>query len=106
MQIQPGANLVRTFTKLFVVYDNVACELFGAIIRAPNKEVARRSFNDLMQQHDSPIAKNREDYDLLYIGAIDNTGTICGDNGDLLDHLVAVIATGKEWIEANKENLK
>lgn len=99
----------RNITKLYVVYDKVMNDLFGAIIRAPNDEVARRSFHDLMLQKEGPIAGHRQDYDLLLLGAIDNTGQIwSAGQGDTtpLDHLVEVIVRGQDWLDANTENTK
>lgn len=90
----------RTFTKLYAIFDNVAQDIFGGIIRCVNHEVARRSFHELLSQKDSPVANHRADYDLIWLFTIDNYGNIDpGQEGP------DVIATGKDWLEANKETL-
>lgn len=90
-------------TSLYVVRDIVAADLFGGIIRAANDEVARRSFHDLLQQKDSPIAAHRGDYNLLYLGDINNHGEIY--HGDIFNKvdLPRIIAKGQDWLDANKE---
>lgn len=86
------------YTKLYVVFDTIAKDLFGAIIRAPNDEVARRAFHDLLSQKESPISAHKGDYNLLFLGAIDNLGNItANDKAD-------VLARGQDWLDANKES--
>lgn len=87
--------------RLYIIYDLVAQMLFGAIIRVSNDEVARRSFHDALAAKDSPFANHQGDYVLLYIGDIDEqTGIITPtDNRH-------PVASGKDWLDANKEGLK
>lgn len=87
----------RVYTKLYVVYDTVARDLFGAIIRAPNDEVARRSFHDLLSQKESPISAHKGDYNLLFLGDIDNTGIITTTTEP------QILVKGQDWLDANKE---
>lgn len=89
----------RTFTKLYAIFDNVAQDMFGGIIRCVNDEVARRSFHELLRQKESPIASNRGDYDLMYLATMDNCGNI-----DHEEEGPDVVARGQDWLEANKEN--
>lgn len=91
-------------TKLYVIHDTVANDIFGAIIRAANDEVARRSFHDLLSSKESPLARHEGDYNLLIIGRIDNTGVIY--NGGTEITLPAIIARGADWLAANKLSLE
>lgn len=94
---------MRTITKLYLVYDTVAEEIFGSIIRCANDEVARRSFHDLLNAKDSPIAAHRGDYNLLWIADINSAGWI--QNHGSGDAVVPItIAKGQDWLDANKEN--
>lgn len=90
-------NIIKT--NLYVTFDNIARELFGALIRVPNDEVARRAFHDALSNPQSPMAGHQEDYDLLYLGTIDQLGNLDPEG-------VQVIARGADWIAANKENTK
>lgn len=87
----------KVYNNLYVVFDKVAEEIFGGIIRVPNDEVARRAFHDLLNQKDSPIATNKGDYDLLKIGRVDNFGTIPGTD------YTETIARGQDWLDANNQ---
>jgi len=92
-------NTPKTYNNLYVVFDKVAEEIFGGIIRVGNDEVARRAFHDLLTQKDSPIASHRGDYDLHRIGTIDNFGFIqCPESN-------TTIARGQDWLDANKEKI-
>lgn len=97
---------IGTRTNLYVVFDKVAMEIFGSIIRAANHEVARRSFHDLLTHQESPIATHKGDYDMIWLGQIDNFGNIHSKNGDSLDHLPELVASGQDWLDANKETTK
>lgn len=91
-------------TNMYCIYDTVAEEIFGGIIRANNDEVARRSFYEALADQNGPLAKNARDYQLMQIGIIDTEAVhIYSPNGDSLDHLANIIATGADWLDANKE---
>jgi len=87
----------KVYSNLYVVFDKVAEEIFGGIIRVPNDEVARRAFHDLLAQKDSPIANHRGDYDMHRIGTIDNLGFIQTPEAN------TTIARGQDWLDANGE---
>lgn len=89
-----------TITTLYVVYDNVAQDVFGSIIRAANDEVARRAFHDLLMMKDSPVAAHRGDYDLLKIANIDNDANV-----GLPANVPTIVAKGQDWLDANKETI-
>lgn len=91
-------------TNMYCIYDIVAEEILGGIIRANNDEVARRSFYEALADQNGPIAKNPRDYSLMQIGIIDTSNAqIQSAGGDKLNHLANVIATGADWLDANKE---
>lgn len=91
-------------TNMYCIYDIIAGEIFGGIIRAGNDEVARRSFHEALSNPDSPLTKNPRDYNLVQIALIDTaTLAVMSPSGDQLNHLANIVATGAEWVEANKE---
>lgn len=91
-------------TNMYCIYDKVAEEIFGGIIRANNDEVARRSFYEALADQNGPLAKNARDYQLMQIGLIDTADAqIYSAGGDHLNHLASIIATGADWLDANKE---
>lgn len=70
------SNPLNIKQRLYSVYDAVS-GLFGAPIPMVNDQAAARSFYDLIQQGDSPIAKHPTDHDLFHVGSIDtSTGVL------------------------------
>lgn len=84
-------------SNLYVVYDRVAELIFGSIIRAGNDEVARRSFRSALGTPDGPFKGHEADYQLLHIGAINET------NGSILATDANVIMDGGDWLNAQQD---
>lgn len=84
-------------SNLYIVYDKVAELIFGNIIRAGNDEVARRSFRSALGTTDGPFKGHEADYQLLHIGAINET------TGAILVQDVNVIMDGGDWLNAQQE---
>lgn len=95
----PELSIPIITSKLYCIFDNVARELVGTIIRVANDEVARRSFHDALQQPNTPVASHPADFDLLFLGSVDQLGNITAGPVD-------VLARGADWLAANKENNK
>lgn len=85
-------------SRLYVIHDICANDIFGAIIRVNNDEVARRAFHDALQTPDSPFKGHEADYNLLYIGSINSEGSIFVDETSN-----SIIARGADWIAANNQ---
>lgn len=85
-------------TNMYCIYDKTASEIFGGIMIAKNDEVARRAFHEGLSNNEA-LRRNAHDYELVQLGAID-TETLA-INGD--DNRINVIASGADWLEANKE---
>lgn len=84
-------------SRLYVIRDIIAQDLFGGIIRVNNDEVARRNFHDALTTEQGPFKGHEADYELIYLGAIDNTGAIAPFEPPL------TIARGADWIAANNQ---
>lgn len=82
-------------SRLYVIRDTVAKDLFGGIIRVNNDEVARRNFHDALAQDNGPFKGHEADYELISLGTIDNNGNIEPQN--------LLIARGADWIAANNQ---
>jgi len=83
---------------LYLIYDKVAQNTFGGMIRVGNDEVARRSFHNTLAAKDTPLSDHQGDYALLKVGSIDErTGIITPQD------IPTVIADGQDWLNANKE---
>lgn len=83
-------------SRLYTIRDTVAQDLFGGIIRVNNDEVARRNFHDALAADQGPFKGHEADYELIFIGTIDNFGDIAAPDTD-----PPVIARGADWIAAN-----
>lgn len=81
--------------RLYIVYDTVAASIVGEILQALSDAPAIRAFHDALKTPNSLISQHPADFQLLYIGAIE-------DNGDLLIDNRAVVATGAAWLESQK----
>lgn len=86
-------------SNLYVVYDKVAELIFGTIIRAGNDEVARRSFRSALGTADGPFKGHEADYQLLYIGTIDEASAAIALNGTD----VKVVMDGGDWLNAQQD---
>lgn len=84
-------------SRLYVIRDIIADDLFGGIIRVNNDEVARRNFHDALTAEQGPFKGHEADYDLIYLGTIDHQGLIVDINQ-------TVVARGADWIAANNQN--
>lgn len=82
-------------SRLYVVRDTIAQDIFGSIIRVKNDEVARRHFHDALADDRGPFKGHEADYELIYLGTMDNNGNIDPDN--------LLIARGGDWIAANNQ---
>lgn len=87
------------YNNLYLIFDTVANNSFGGLIRVQNDEVARRSFYDALTAQDSPMLQHQADYELRRLGRIDETTGII-DPQDI----PTVVARGQDWLDANKGN--
>lgn len=75
--------------QLFVLYDNKAQEIVGAIMTLPHPAVAIRTYGDAINGN-KHIYDHVEDYDLYYLGNLDETtGAINSEP--------RVLLTGQQW---------
>lgn len=93
-------------TNLYCILDKVAHDILGGIIRASNDEVARRAFHDALKNENSPMKGHEEDYLMLRVGSIDQTNGCLQNYGGGDAHIPQPIASGADWINANKDGIK
>lgn len=74
---------------IYSLYDNKALEYVGALMVFPNVAVATRQYGEIIREN-KHIRENVEDYDLVQLGAFDET------NGTLHAGL-ATAMTGKQY---------
>lgn len=78
--------------RLYQVYDLVAATIIGGMIQEVNDAPAIRAFGDALGTKDSILAAHPEDYELRYLGTIDDHGFITDTGPD-------TIFKGSTWKE-------
>jgi len=76
--------------RLYMVYDLVASTVLGGIMLETADAPAMRAFNDALGNKESLLGQHPRDFNLLYLGDIDDAGQL---------HPIApeIIATGASW---------
>ncbi|QCQ85121.1 nonstructural protein [Blackfly microvirus SF02] len=84
--------------QLYAIYDNKADDLVGgqhSIMCVKAEAVAIRAFGDIAMMQDSQIGKHIQDYDLVWLGTLENNSIIaCWD----------IILTGERWLASQQNN--
>lgn len=84
--------------RLYTVYDVVAASSLGTVIAESADAPAIRAFNDALANSNSLLGQHPADFNLLYLGELDESGEITPVKPE-------TIATGKGWLQMKeKEN--
>jgi len=79
---------------MFVVFDNVAECWIGQIIVEKHFAPACRLFSQLLADKSTQLAAHPNDYDLYFIGYVNDAGVIDGSERK-------IVMTGASWVVAN-----
>lgn len=81
--------------KLYIIWDRVAEAFIGGIILQRSDAPVVRMFNELLADPQTQLAKHPADYDLRFVGTIDDDGSVIGAG-----HVV--ISTGQAWVTSQE----
>lgn len=87
--------------RIYSLYDNVAGQVAGRLFTAPADAAAIRSFVDALRMEDSIPGQHPQDFDLLFLGTIDEQGVIDFDSS-----CPKVVLTGASWLASISEGPK
>lgn len=81
---------------IYAVYDNISQRIIGGLIIEPSAPPAIRAFHDALQHKDSLLAQHPADYNLYFLGHIEDNGTIDPSFPP------ECVATGNAWLTAQQ----
>lgn len=80
---------------VYAIYDTKAEDILGPLLNVKHEAVAVRMFQDAIVQPDSQLKAHADDYELIRLGYIDDTGRSLVPDA-------AVIVTAKALVAANQ----
>lgn len=80
--------------RIYTLYDTVSQSIIGALLQQTTDAAAIRVFADTLRAPETPLNLHMADYNLLFIGEIDQDGTIAN-----VPNYPTVIARGADILE-------